>query len=263
MVRMDFEKRVADIFFYRHALWDLALKQLKAKYAGSVLGVFWAIVNPMLVALAITCVFSGFSRMSVGHYSLFVLSGIFLWMFFSCALTESSSVFLSQAAILRQFNIPKEILPLSSILANFLNFMIGWVVVFPLFLFQHPKIIFFLPFILIVLFLFLFLTWGVGLALSVLNVFVRDLGHLLGVLLMCWFWITPVFYSLDMLPVKFRWIAALNPVTLYVIDFRALIFYGQIPSAFSFFLLFLLSVLTLLLGLSIFARFESNLLKRI
>ena len=260
---MHFNDRIKQIFLYRHALGDLALKQLKAKYAGSVLGISWALINPLLLTAVITFVFSSFSKVAIPHFSLFVLSGIFLWMFFSCALTEASVSLLDQSIILRQFNLPKEILPLASILANFLNFLIGVLIVLPLFLCLHPKIIFFLPLILAVLIMFLLFMAGIGLLVSLLNVFLRDIGHLLGVLLMCWFWITPVFYSLEMLPLKFRWVVAANPVSSYIIDFRVLIFYGQVPSLIDFLVLFIFSVLSLLLGLLVFGRYESNLLKRI
>ena len=127
----------------------------------------------------------------------------------------------------------------------------------------RSKIIFFLPLILAVLIMFLLFMAGIGLLVSLLNVFLRDIGHLLGVLLMCWFWITPVFYSLEMLPLKFRWVVAANPVSSYIIDFRVLIFYGQVPSLIDFLVLFIFSVLSLLLGLLVFGRYESNLLKRI
>lgn len=212
---------------------------------------------------AITFVFTTVFKIEIKNFPLFVLSGIFPWLFFSGALSEATSSILSQQNILRQFNLPRETLPLSSILSNFLNFLIGWLIIYPLFLFFNPKIISLLPLLIIVLVLTLLFVSGLGLLLSVLNVFFRDIGQLLAVLLMFWFWITPVFYSPDMVPARFRWICNLNPMTPYVIYYREVIFSGNVPNPSIFINSFLWAFISLIFGLLVFSRLESKLLKQI
>lgn len=241
----------------------MSIKQLKAKYAGSILGISWAIVNPLLIMSAITFVFTHVFKIEVKDFPLFVLSGILPWMFFSSALTEAASSILNQQNILHQFNLPREILPLSSILSNFLNFLIGWVFIYPLFCFFNPKIISFFPLLIIILLFNLIFISGLGFLLSVLNVFFRDIGQLLGVLLMFWFWVTPVFYSLDMIPEKFRWICNLNPMASYIVFYQDIVFMGRIPSFSISMGIIFWALISFILGLWVFLRLESKILKRI
>lgn len=241
----------------------MAIKQLKVKYAGSILGISWAIINPILIMSAITFVFTAVFKIEIKNFPLFALAGIFPWMFFSGALSEATCSILNQQSILHQFNLPREILPLSSILSNFLNFLIGWVIIYPLFFFFNPRIITLLPLLIVVLLLNFFFVSGLGLILSILNVFFRDIGQLLGVLLMFWFWITPVFYSVDMVPVKFHWVCNFNPMTPYIIYYREVVFRGSLPNFSIFIGIFIWAFISLILGLLIFSTFESKLLKRI
>jgi ABC-2 type transport system permease protein len=256
-------KRINNILLYRVALRNLAINELKSKYRNSILGFFWAIINPILIMVAINFIFTVIFKVEMRNFFLFVLAGIFPWMFFSTALSEATCSILNQKNILRQFNMPKEILPLSSILACFFNFLIGWIAILPLFMFFHPKIILFLPLLIIVFLANLIFVFGLGLAFSILNVFFRDVSHFLGVLLMLWFWVTPIFYSLDMIPGKFHWIFNVNPMVPYIIYYRNIVFEGFIPSYQTFVGIFLWAILSITLGLWIFSRFESRLLERI
>jgi len=258
-----FKQKINNLYPYRYTLWNFAIKQLKVKYSNSILGIAWAIANPLLIMLAITFVFTTIFKVEIKNFSLFALSGIFPWMFFSNALSEVTTSIVNQQNILHQFNLPKEILPLSSVLSNFMNFMLGWLVIYPLFIFFNYKIILLLPLLIIILLLNLFFIFGLGLILSVLNVFFRDVGQLLGVLLMFWFWITPVFYSMDMIPAGFRWICNFNPMAPYIIYYREIIFYNNVPTPLIFIEVFLWAIFSLILGGLFFSYFESKILKRI
>jgi ABC-2 type transport system permease protein len=258
-----FKNRIKNIYLSRHILWTSATKQLKSKYAGSFLGIWLAIVNPLLLMLAVTGVFSIIFKIQIENFPFFLLSGIFPWMFFSTAVFEATFSVLNQKGILHQFNFPREIIPLASVLSNFLNFLIGWCIIYPLFLIFNPKIIRLLPLLVVVLVLNLFFVWGLGLVLSALTVFFRDLGNLLGVLLMVWFWITPIFYSLDMIPLSFRWICNLNPLTPYIVYYREVIFRGNIPGPSIFIGIFLWGILSVIGGLTSFSQLEPKFLKHI
>jgi len=255
--------RIKKIYFYRHTLWNMAVKQLKAKYAAPALGIFWAIINPFLMMVVITVVFSSIFKVEIKDFPLFVLSGIFPWMFFSGALSEAVFSILNQQNILHQFNLPREVIPLSSVLTNFLNFLIGWLIIYPLFLFFNPKIILLSPLLIIVLMLNLLFVCGMALTLSVLNVFFRDIGQLLGVLLMLWFWVTPVFYSVDMVPAAFRWVCNFNPMTPYIVCFREIIFKGAMPGLSLLIAVFAWAFISLVFGWWVFGCLEPKLLKRI
>lgn len=257
------KERIKKIYLYRQALWNMAVSGLKAKYSSSILGFSWAIINPLLLMLTITFVFSIIFKIGIKQFPLFALSGIFPWMFFSSALSEATVSILNQQNIMRQFDLPREIIPLSSILSNFLNFLIGWLVIYPIFLIFNPKIIVLLPFLIVVLLLNFFFISGLGLIFSAINIFIRDVSQLLNLLLMLWFWVTPVFYSVDMVPLSFRWIYKLNPLVPYIEYYREVTFQNNIPIPSKFAAVSLWAVFSLILGFLVFSRLEPKILKRI
>jgi len=227
------------------------------------MGVSWAVLNPLLIMFAITFVFTVILKIGIKNFSLFALSGIFPWMFFSNAISESAFSILNQRNVLHQFNLPRELIPLSSVLANFLNFLIGWCIVYPVFFFYNPKIIFLFPYLTLIIILNLVFVIGLGLMLSVWNVFLKDIGHLLNVLLMFWFWITPVFYSLDMIPENFRWVFNANPMTYYVVFYKDVIFRGSVPDGFIFLGVLFWAGVSIILGMVVFSCSKNKLLKGI
>lgn len=256
-------ERIRGIYRYRHTLWGTAVKQLKSKYAGSIMGIWLAVVNPLLILLAITFVFSTVFKLGIENFALFALSGIFPWMFFSGALLEATPSILSSQGILQQFNLPREIIPLGSILANFLNYLIGWCIIYPLFIIFHPKVVLLLPFLMLIVLLHLVITCGMGLFLSAANILLRDISHLLGVIMMFWFWVTPIFYSAEMIPEGFRWLCRLNPMAPYIISYREILFRVKVPAFSAFAAAFLWAGFFFIGGLFLFARLESRFLKEL
>ncbi len=256
---MEFKR----LYTYRRALWEMAFSQLKAKYSGSVLGIFWAVINPVLIMAAITFVFTVVFKVKMPNFHLFVLSGIFPWIFFSNAVSEATPSIIGQQNILRQFSVPIEIIPLSSILANFLNFLIGWLFIFPLFLVFHPGIIGLVPALVICLLLQLVFTCGLGLLLSSLNVFFRDISQLLGVFLMFWFWLTPVFYSGAMIPESFKWLDLANPMAYFVACYRDILYNASAPSGLTSLMVLVWTGVSFFLGWFVFVYCSPKILKKI
>jgi ABC-2 type transport system permease protein len=241
----------------------MAKKELKAKYLGSVLGIWWAVITPFLMVTAITFVFTKIIRIDMKGFPLFSLAGILPWFFFSISLSESTSSLLHKAQVLKQFTFPRIFIPVSLVLANFMNFLIGLLFVIPIFIFFNTKVLsalIALPLLLILHFLF---TVGIGLVFSCLNIFFRDISPLLGIILMFWFWMTPVFYSLDMVPVSYYWLFSLNPMTVYIRLYQDILFRAVVPSLSTFLNTFFISSGILLAGWLIFAKNEDSFLKRI
>jgi len=257
------KERIKKIYIYRHTLWDMALKQLKAKYAGSKLGIWWAIVIPLILAASINFIFTIVFKINIPNYTLLVLAGIIPWLFFSNALGEATNSFIINSSILKQGIFPREFIPISSILANFLNFLIGLILLLPLFIILNFKVIKYLVFLFPIIILHFIFIIGLGLLLSLLNVFFRDLSYFLSIAFMLWFWITPVFFSLDMIPFPYRWICLYNPMTYYIILYQNVLFQGEIPSTSVILITFLISLGSYSIGHIIFIKNEPGLLKRI
>lgn len=254
--------RIKKIRLHKNTIWHMAISQTKAKHTGNFLGIWVAAINPLLIMLAISFVFTQIIRLEVRHFPLFALAGIFPWMFFSGAVSEATSSIVAQQAMVRQFNFPKEHLPIACVLSNFLIFLIGWIFILPIFIFFNSAVIQLLPILLIGLLLIFIFVSGVGMVLGVLNVICRDIGYLLGTVLMFWFWMTPVFYSMDMVPEKMRWICTINPMAWFILFFRQILFHVAIPSGLIMFNLVIFSALSALAGFSAAILFEKKLLKK-
>lgn len=256
-------ERIKKIYLYRYTLWDMAIKQLKAKYAGSKLGIWWAVVTPLMLAVSINFVFNVVSKIEIKNYTLFVLAGIIPWFFSINALTEAANSFIINSSILKQSVFPREFIPMSSILANLLNFLIGLVFLLPLFVILNFKVTGLLPFLFLIIILNFIFIIGLGALFSCANVFFRDLTHFLSIGFMVWFWITPVFYSLDMIPFPFRWVCLLNPMTHYIILYQNVLFRVRAPSLTSLWIVFFISLISIFIGYAVFLKKEPALLKRI
>ncbi len=245
-------------------LWDMALRQLKAKYAGSYLGLWWAVIIPLLLAASINLVFTAVLRVQgPGNYGFFALSGILPWFYFSQALTEATPAFCVDTGLLRQTLVPRSFFPLASVMANGLNFLVGLAAVIPLFIWMHgglsPALLLLVP---AALLLFFFIC-GLAYLCAAGNVFFRDLSQVISLLLMVWFWVTPVFYAADTVPLAYRAFNAWNPATYFVVLFQKILFDLRAPSWGDFLTAAALSAGFYALGHLVFRALEPALRKRI
>ncbi len=257
------KEKIIKLFSCRSVLWDMTASHLKNKYAGSKLGLWWAVIIPLILTLSITLVFNVIFKVNIKNFPLFALAGIIPWLFFSTAITESTNSFSLNAAILHQGVFPIEYVPISSVLGNLLNFLIGFIFLIPLFLVFNYKTIILLPLLILVILLHLFFMIGLSLFLSSLNVFFKDVIHFLSIALMVWFWITPVFYELEMVPFPFRWISLFNPMTYYVLCYRDILFWSRLPDIFFLLICFIVSFGMFVLGYIFMIKKEPEMLKRI
>lgn len=258
-----FAKRAKKLISQKLILKSIVLKELKARYAGSLLGVFWAIITPLLIMIAVNFVFTNVMRININRFPLFVLAAILPWMAFSTSVFDAAFSITRNVQLLNQFNIHREILPISSVAANFINFFLGLIAVLPVFIISELRImnfILFLPFVILLHFIF---TIGIGLLLSCLNVFSRDIIHLLEVGLMFWLWATPVFYSLDMVPAGFRWIYMFNPMAVYITMYRDILFEARMPGIYSVVIAVVMALFMAIIGYFVFIRQEDSFLKKI
>ena len=254
---------IATFFMHREILLNLVRKNLKGKYAGSALGILWAFINPLLLALIISFVFTKILKMDVEHAYLFILSGLLPWTFFANSLQEAVVSIPAHASMLKQFSMPRVLIPLSSVLANFMLFGAGLLITLPFFATVNPKVILMLPLLLAVLFLQLLFTAGLSAMISAVYVSFRDINQLLNVFLMFWLWLTPVFYSVDMVPPAYRGLFHFNPMTPYISLYRNALLYSRNASSGLLGIALLLSLIAGGMGFSVFHSREKDFLKRI
>jgi lipopolysaccharide transport system permease protein len=232
--------RLDDVWAYRYLLSNLVLRDLKLRYKNSILGFLWSLVNPMLLMLVFTTVFTVMlPNLAVPKYPVFVMCGVLPWNFFGTAVTASIHIVPQSGHLIKKVYFPLEILPFSTVLSNFVNFVLAFIVLFLMVLvFRIPvrPAILLLP---VIMLLHLLYTAGISMLLATLNVFYRDTGVIMDVMMQAWFFLTPVFYPLEMLPhVKMiagiavpvrRLLYVLNPMASIIASYRSVL-YGTAPA---------------------------------
>lgn len=246
------------IYQNRELIWALALKELRVRYKRSILGFVWALLNPLLTMLVLTVVFGSLLRFSLPHYSIFLLSMLLPWTFFAQSLAYSVESIVGNGELLKKVRVARLVFPVAALTSNIINFLLSIVPLlflvvamrFPL----HWTWIY-LPIPMLGLFLF---TLGTAFLFATVNVFYRDVSHIIQVILQAWFYVSPIIYSLDFVPQRYRWFFQLNPLLYMLNGFRLSIYYGLLPSLSSMCLSLGFGVLALAIGFSIFHRYEKS-----
>lgn len=257
------KKRLKALYLHRHVLRDLIILQFKAKYAGSKLGIWWAVVTPLILALCINFIFTIVFKIKMENFTLFALAGLIPWLFFNNAVIEATNSFIISGPMLKQSIFPREIIPISSVISNLINFFIGFIFLLPIFVTANFKVLGLLLSLLLLIAVHTLFIVGLGLLLSCINVFTRDVIHFLSLALMTWFWITPIFYFLDMVNFPYRWICLFNPMTYYVLSYQQILFKATSPSFLNLTMLLFIAIFFLVAGYAFFLKKEAALLKRI
>lgn len=251
------------LFSYRATIVHLVLRHLRIRYRGSILGFLWAFLHPLLTMLVLFVVFTQIVKIQIQQYPLFLLSGLLPWIFFSNSLIDASRSILENANLVKKVYFPREILPVSYVLSNFINLLFGltaFLLILIIFRMQGLRFIYFLPIILIVHLVF---TLGLALFLSCANVYFRDISHILGIVLMFWFYLTPILYPLSMVPQKFYNVYFMNPMALIVVSYRNILFEGRLPLAMNIVVGCLAAMVMLLFGYFVFTKYSPSLVKKI
>src|SRR5437588_9259328 len=172
-----------DTYRYRELIWALALKELRVRYKRSVLGFLWALLNPALLMVVLTLVFGTIMRFSIDHYAVFLLSMLLPWTFFSQSLAYSVESIVSNGDLLKKVYVAKSVFPLAAIVSNLINFLLSMIpLILLLVVFRFPFywtwFYLLIPFTSLVMF-----TLGCGFFFAMVNVFFRDMAHILQILL--------------------------------------------------------------------------------
>lgn len=206
---------------------ELTRKELKVKYRNSFLGYVWSVASPAAQALVYFFAFKVIVRIAVEDYGLFLIAGLFTWQWFANSLTVCTGVFLNNASLIKKVAFPRQALPLSSVLNDGIHFALSLpviAVVAGLYgVWPQLSWLYGLPILVCLQFLFIL---GLGLLVSSVNLFFRDLERLVTILLSIVFYATPVIYRLDMVPERFRTLLFLNPMTPLVVNYQNLLLHG-------------------------------------
>jgi lipopolysaccharide transport system permease protein len=217
------------LFRYRGLIESLVARELKARYRGSVLGFFWSFVNPLLLLLIYSFVFTvvmpGARGAGLDPYALFLFCGILPWTWFSSSLLEASNVLIAGGNLIRKVLFPAEVLPIVTVLAGLVHFALGLPILAAFLIYYRTPIAWldlaWFPLIVLVQLLF---TTGLALLVSALTVHFRDVRDLLQNLLTLWFFATPIIYPLERAPERWRRLLELNPFTHLAVAYQEVLF---------------------------------------
>jgi ABC-type polysaccharide/polyol phosphate export permease len=247
-----------DTYRYRELIWALALKELRVRYKRSALGFIWALLNPALLMIVLTVVFGTIMKFRVPYYSIFLLSVLLPWTFFSQSLAYSVESIVGNGELLKKVRVAKLVFPISALVSNIINFLLSLIPLILLILvlrFPLHWTWIYLPIPMIGLFLF---TMGTAFFFATINVYYRDTSHIIQIVLSAWFYFSPIIYSLDFIGAKHRWIFRLNPLLYILNGFRLSIYYGVLPQWPSIAMSLACGVGALLIGFGIFQRYQKS-----
>lgn len=237
----------------------LTLRDIKVRYKLSILGIYWAILNPLLMALVWGFVFSKIFRaqgIDGIPYLVFIFCGITFWGLFSNSLYTSVNSLTGNATMLSKVSFPRIILPTSAVIARLVDFGFSFLVIVLLLIFfripLHSQIIW-LP---LLLFLHLLFTLGMSFIVSSLNVLYRDISQIINIVLMLWMYVSPIFYTIDQIPDDIRKYFLFNPIGQLVhMEVEALLG-GVGPDLKALFITCVLSIVTFFIGIFVFKHYE-------
>lgn len=250
--------RVSDLWRFRDLFLSLVTRDLAAKYHASVLGFLWTLLNPLMMLAVLTAVFTHVIRVPIEHYWAFLLSGYFAWNCAQQCLSSATYVLQQHASLSRSAAFPSEVLPLSASTAKHIEFVIEVaLVVGVLAIFHHqavPGSLVLLPVLIALQFV---LIAGMMYPIAVLSVLFRDIQHALPLAITTLFYLSPVFYSVDLVPESVRGVYMLNPFAGLLSLYHAVLFDGRFPSIAVFAWVTTLAVASYGIGYAIFRRHKS------
>jgi len=243
------------VLHYKQLIRSLVAKDLKLKYRGSVLGFIWSLVNPLIMLAVYTLVFKFIIRNAPEGFVFLLLVGILAWNFFVGSLVMATGAIVDNAGLLKSVLFPRAVLPVASVMFNFAQYVLTAGVLLPLIMVVYrvtpTPVLLLYPIFLLLQLAFLI---GLALALSAISAHLRDTRHLLDVALQVLFWATPIVYTLDFVPERWRALYMLSPMAPFVVAYQRIFYYGAWPGTEVTLLAALYAGAALLLGLAIFLR---------
>lgn len=261
--------RATGLFAYRELIANLVIRELKTRYKNSALGFFWSLLNPLGMMVVFTLVFGIFwPNDTVDKYPIFLLCGLLPWNFFSSGVMSSINSIVGNASIVKKVYFPREVLPIASTIAQLINFLLALVVLFVVLIVFRSQIsawVWVLPFIILVQACFML---GIAFFLSTLNVFYRDIAMIMDIVLLAWFFLTPIFYPIEQLPQSAMllgmdvnvhwWMYVLNPMSSLISAYRDLLYWGYLTDVYFLSRTVITSLVILVSGYWFFVRFSGR-----
>lgn len=239
---------------YQPLLNELIARDIKTKYRRSLLGVLWTILNPLLMMVVLSVVFSNLFRFDIEYFPVYLLSGQLIFNFFSESTTNAMSSIIANGPLIRKIYVPKYMFVLSRIFSSTINLLASFTALICVMLVMRVRLHYTVLLSVIPLMLIVLFSLGAGLILAAITVKFRDVMHLYSVFTTALMYLTPVIYPMSILPSWLEKIVLLNPITNILMMFREFMIYGTFPSILSIVIGMVEVVIILVLGVYVFYK---------
>ncbi|BBM41662.1 hypothetical protein JCM16776_1908 [Leptotrichia shahii] len=223
-------KRIKEILKFKEMIKSFTIRELKTRYKGSFLGFLWTFVNPLMQLVVYSLMFPFILKISEKNYAMFLFVTLIPWGFFTNSIQGACGVIIGNSNLVTKVYFPREILPITHTLSGLFNTIFSYMIVFPMLVIFNIPLTINLLWLPIILIFQTVLNLGFSLIVSSINVFFRDLEYLINVGLMALYFMTPIMYNINILPLKYqRILLFLNPMAGYSILYRDVTYYGTMP----------------------------------
>lgn len=247
-----------DLYNYRELLKTNIKKDVGGKYKKSVLGVLWSFVNPLLQIVVYAFVFQVILKSNIENYAVYLCCGLIPWQYFSSVVLRGAAVIVDNGNIIKKVYFPREILPISLVASEGVNFLISTIIILGFVIFGGIGLSWNILWYFLIVAIQFIVSIGISFIVSSLTVYFRDLLHLLGILIQLLFYATPIVYSMSAVPSNLQWIVKINPMA-YLIDAYRNIFYNKMPPNFSGLLIALgMGIVLCIAGYFLFTKLEKR-----
>jgi lipopolysaccharide transport system permease protein len=240
---------------YRELIWNLTVVDLKNRYQNTVLGFFWSLLSPLLLALVLYFVFRHLWGREQ-NFAINLLVGIMAWNFFTNGTTSSLGTIVGKSRLVTRVYMPRQILVLSNTVSTLINALLTFVVLVIIIFVILGHLPVTVPLFIPVHIIFFFFIYGAGLFLSALFVYFRDLQQIWRVVTQVLFFASPIFYPITIVPDSLMPYYRLNPVTQFIVMYRDVMVAGNLPSSFSILIIVGFAVVTFVVGSLVFNKLQ-------
>lgn len=251
--------QAAELIRYRSLVTNLVSKDLKVRYKNSVLGFLWSLLNPLLMMLVFTFVFTQLLGETIPNFPVFVLTGLLAWNWHATSVTAGTKSITDNAPLINKVYFPRILLPVSVVASNMINYLLALPVLAAFMLIYGMKFspwLVYLPVIIMVQAIFV---TGVVLILSALHIYFRDTIVLVEVGLTAWFFMTPIFYRVeDVVPDLVSWMYWLNPMASIIAELHTIIYYAGVPDPLFMARTLATALVLLVIGYALFSRVSKH-----
>ena len=247
-----------NLYSYRELLKTSVKKDVRGKYKNSFLGVLWSFLNPLLQIAVYAFVFGKVLNAGEENYAVFICCGLIPWTFFSASINRCAFSVIENGGIIKKVYFPREILPISVVTSEAVNFLISTVIILGFVLIGGvgiSKYIIFYPLVFISQYILLI---GISLIVTSICVYLRDLQHFIGIFLQLMFYATPIVYNVNSIPDNFKWILQINPMTYIIEAYRSIFYYKAIPELKPVIILISISLMLCVIGYLIFNKLQKG-----